>query len=622
MIKKLCKKTIGLILAAAMMLSAAGCGTTDKAASNTQAASNTSAAQESLVKYADKENEEFEKFIQDKFVEDMSSDTPTYNQNFKDGSAFGVERPEAKWAVLPEGKDIPEKIENEKKKLDDEYAKLMSFEGADLTEEEYFIFLTLKSDYEMALKSYEYILFSEPMGPSRGIQANAGVALVEYSFRQKQDIDDYLVLEETFPELIQYYVDLNAWRAEQGYALQDVKADTVIGQCDLFLADKENNYVVVDFNNKIDACDFLSEAEKKEYKEKNKKSVEGLFKGYEMIRDSVKANKGKSMTQGGLCEYTNGKDYINEYIIPYNSGNKKTAEEVIEGFDKRVVEIQNEMTLIAQSSPEVYQDFMANNYSYIAKYDNMDLNQLVDELQEKTLSDYPELPEKLKYNATIMSDVQSQIMPTTIAYYCHPAYDELDKNVMKGNALAPQQRWFFFSHEGCPGHMYQFNYFMSTNPKNIRKAAHNLGYMEGWAVYVMYDVYKYCDFDNVADEDKETVAKLFALNGEFNYIIQNRVDLGINYEGWKVEDLQAYLNKIGTPIDAQNLYDAFSTMDCGVILSYGQGYNEMMDIHKYAEKKLGPNYDVKEFNKVILEAGPCYYWDLKFKVDEYIAEHK
>lgn len=100
------------------------------------------------------------------------------------------------------------------------------------------------------------------------------------------------------------------------------------------------------------------------------------------------------------------------------------------------------------------------------------------------------------------------------------------------------------------------------------------------------------------------------------------MNLGINYEGWKVEDLQDYLNNIGSPIDAQSLYDTFCTMDCGVILSYGQGYNEMMDIHKYAEKKLGPNYDVKEFNKVILEAGPCYYWDLKFKVDEYIAEHK
>ena len=622
MIKKLCKKSLGFILAAAIMISAAGCGKTGNAAPNTQVASNTTAAQESLVKYADKENEEFEKFIQDLFVENMSDNTLSYNQNFKDGSSFGVERTPASWGEIPEGKDIPEKIENSKKKIDDKYAELMKFENADLTEEEYFTFLTLKSDYEMSQTSMKYILFSEPFATNRGIQVNAGVALVEYSFREKQDIDDYLALEDTFPELIQYYIDLNNWRAEQGYALTDAKADSVIEQCDIFLTDKENNYVVKDFNSKIDACDFLSASEKSEYKEKNKKSVENLFKGYEMIRDSVKANKGKSMTQGGISEYTNGKDYINEYIIPYNAGNKKTADEIIQRFDKRTAEIQSEMSIIAQNSPELFQDFMANNYSYIEKYDTMDLNQLIDELQNTTLNDYPELPETLKYNASLMSEAQSSIMSTTIAYYCHPAFDELDKNVMKGNALAPQQRWLFFSHEGCPGHMYQFNYFMSTNPNNLRKTAHNLGYMEGWAVYVMYDVYKYCDFDNVADEDKELVAKLFSLNAEFNYVIQNRIDLGINYEGWNVEDVQAYLTKYGIPADAQLLFDTFNTMDCGVILSYGQGYYEMLDMHKYAEKALGSKYDIKEFHKAILEAGPCYYWDLKFKVDEYIAENK
>ena len=45
-------------------------------------------------------------------------------------------------------------------------------------------------------------------------------------------------------------------------------------------------------------------------------------------------------------------------------------------------------------------------------------------------------------------------------------------------------------------------------------------------------------------------------------------------------------------------------------------------MREYAEKQLGEKFDVKEYHKVILSAGPCMYKDLKFKVDEYIAENK
>ena len=206
MIKKLCKKTIGLILAAAMMLSAAGCGTTDKAASNTQAASNTSAAQESLVKYADKENEEFEKFIQDKFVEDMSSDTPTYNQNFKDGSAFSVERPEAKWAVLPEGKDIPEKIENEKKKLDDEYDYLSPKEKEALVENiwyfrniygHYFCFCKGKNcTSNISYDDCKYYFYLSMINDNKNLYKKTYYLLHDFLYGNRAPGDSYFVFKQ------------------------------------------------------------------------------------------------------------------------------------------------------------------------------------------------------------------------------------------------------------------------------------------------------------------------------------------------------------------------------------------------------------------------------------------
>ena len=74
MIKKIYKKTIGIVLAAAMMLSIAGCGSKEKevktdsttaieVSDNTQNVEATQAATEAVVTtaYAQTENEEFEK---------------------------------------------------------------------------------------------------------------------------------------------------------------------------------------------------------------------------------------------------------------------------------------------------------------------------------------------------------------------------------------------------------------------------------------------------------------------------------------------------------------------------------------------------------------------------------
>ena len=71
--------------------------------------------------------------------------------------------------------------------------------------------------------------------------------------------------------------------------------------------------------------------------------------------------------------------------------------------------------------------------------------------------------------------------------------------------------------------------------------------------------YVCADVDNFVDEVTETVKSL-----------ENKIA--------ELEALQKVVDEYTVMKEyAQNLYDAFSTMDCGVILSYGQGYNEMME---------------------------------------------
>lgn len=60
-----------------------------------------------------------------------------------------------------------------------------------------------------------------------------------------------------------------------------------------------------------------------------------------------------------------------------------------------------------------------------------------------------------------------------------------------------------------------------------------------------------------------------------------------------------------------------------MVLQYGQpcvraatGYYELKELRDYAEEKLGDAFDVKEFNTIILETGPCQYDILKKQIDK------
>ena len=621
MIKKVFRKTVGVLLAAAMMLSAAGCSIRPDQGAEASSTAEITEEAETVIQYADTENAEFEQYIKETYAKTALYSSSDYNQQIKDFSLYGIERPKkAYWFIEPEGKTVEEKLENEKKSVEEDYEKLMQFDGAALTEDEYFTFITQKSNLEVKLKKCEYNLFHEPFYPNRGIQANVGVVLSEYIFREKQDVEDYIELLKSFPDYVSYNVDFDNWRAEQGYAMQESMADAVIKQCDTFLVDKENHYLIQEFDRKIDEADFLTADEKQEYKEKDKESVKYVFDGIEMIKKCVAANKGKASVKGGLANYPDGKAYFNEYIIPYFAGSDKTGDEIIAEFDTRISQIRTEASMIAQNKPEAYQFFLENSASLFGDFDNNEVEDALSMIQEKTMGDYPELPE-IKYKASYLSPVLSDIMTTVLAYYMHPAYDDPEGNIIRVNRNRPENKWLNLSHEGCPGHMYQFNYLQSTDQNILRKSAYSLGYLEGWAVYASYNAYM--DFDYPNTDSDEIIGRINYINSELTYLIQERMDIGINYEGWDEEALSKWMKDNGLNASVADIaYGELLSQDPGLLLSYSQGFEEMRAMKEYAEKKLGGKFNLVDYHKVVLTAGPCMYKELKFKVDEYIRENQ
>jgi uncharacterized protein (DUF885 family) len=172
--------------------------------------------------------------------------------------------------------------------------------------------------------------------------------------------------------------------------------------------------------------------------------------------------------------------------------------------------------------------------------------------------------------------------------------------------------------------MFQFCYFRNTNPNPGRQLAFNLGYIEGWAVYASYQAQDNCDFEG-KNEYGSIVGKIMRIDTDLNYLMLGRADLGINYEGWGVDEVADYLKgKVAEGKEKEVAEDLITSLasDPGLYLSYTTGFYEMEEMREYAEDKLGSKFDAKEYHKTVLDAGPCQFELLKKKVDKYIKENK
>ncbi len=570
------------------------------------------------VEYADTENKEFEEYIMQEFRDYVTSDTLSYNFTVLDGKKYGIEAPSP--ATLGDADMSEQAILDDIQETKDDYQKLLKFEGQPMTEEEYFTYIILKDDYERTMFQNDNYLFYEPFSPMRGFQANIGTNFAEYRFDDKSDVEDYIDMMNQLPEYVEKVCEYENYRAEKGFFMQDAACDDVIDQCKTFVEDPENNFLIKEFNSKIDELGFLTEEEKEHYKDLDKEAVlNGIIPCMNMISDCVAANKGKATVDGGLCEYENGKEYYQKYILPHFAGTSRDVDEIIEMFETRYTDSFTQMSMVYLSNPDAYNFMTENMDTLFENTDSMKVEDVINTLMKEDMGEYPKL-ENIPYKADYLSPAMESILDSTLAYYMSPAIDDEEHNIIRVNGSHTDGMWVTLAHEGCPGHMYQNAYFQSTNPNPIRATADFMGYQEGWAVYTSFNTLK--DYDFEGTEDDEVVGQLYRLNEELGYMLYGRIDIGVNYEGWSIEDVSDYMNESGFNGEyAEELYNTV-VGDPGVYLSYSLSEYLMEELREKTENALGDKFDPVEFHKVILTAGPCQFEQLEFKLREYINEQQ
>lgn len=553
------------------------------------------------IKPADTPNNDFDKYMQELFIDEMSDNSVSTHFSLENPEAYGITFEKASWGEPITEDYIKEGYAEQK----DIMERLEEFDYSSLTDAQQLTYDTLYSYLENSYKAKDYYLFDEVFSPNNGLQSQIPIIFSEYDIFDENDIEDYIYLMETVDDYISSYLEYERLRAKKGYFLTEDSVDTVVKQCEEFITPEENCLISI-FSEKLDTFG-VDKDKKTDYMDRFETAIkENLIPAYKDIISTLNELKGSRTTELGLSEFENGKKYYESLVRSY-TGSEKPVDELIVLVEQSLVDNITLVYNILDKYPDMYDEYL--DFEYPTNNPETTI-----EMQIKKAKKYfPEI-DKIPYQVkSVPKSLESTMSP---AFYLVPPIDNKDKNMIYINHSEEYEHMNLFTtlaHEGVPGHMYQCYYFANTNPDPIRNVLSFGGYTEGWATYIESYSYYFAGMS-------QTMAKLAFSNDQYNLAIYSRIDLGIHYEGWDLDDVTYFLGIYGVYDDTlcEELYNTMID-DPAVYLQYYIGSLEFLELLDEAEKKID-SFDLSEFHKFILETGPTFFDILADELDEWIEE--
>ena len=174
-------------------------------------------------------------------------------------------------------------------------------------------------------------------------------------------------------------------------------------------------------------------------------------------------------------------------------------------------------------------------------------------------------------------------------------------------------------HEAAPGHHFQISRAMLIKKVPIlRKMSPFTAYTEGWALYA----------ERIAAQDMglyegKPLWDLGRLQAEMFRAVRLVVDTGIHHKRWTREQAIEYMmSKTGmTEAEVTREIERYIVWP-GQATAYKTGQLAILDMRARAEAGLGAEFDLRNFNEMILENGAMPLGILDGVVDEWIEKTK
>jgi uncharacterized protein (DUF885 family) len=172
-------------------------------------------------------------------------------------------------------------------------------------------------------------------------------------------------------------------------------------------------------------------------------------------------------------------------------------------------------------------------------------------------------------------------------------------------------------HEGIPGHVMAGDIqIRQTNTPKFRKVGGYVAFNEGWALYSEELCKEMGAYPDAASDFQRLDAELFRA-------ARLVVDTGIHSLGWTEDQAVDYLKQTARMSEdhARSEVRRYITLP-GQATGYKIGQLEIFKLRDKAEKALGPKFDIKAFDDLIISDGSQPLPVLESRVDEWIASRK
>lgn len=599
------KKIVNILLSVILILSCTACsGVTESGAEISEHISSNSSQGSKII------NEEFDDFLEELFIDSVTTDSITLHYTLKDPEAYGIEEMDPTFGDV----DFND-LEKEDEELQETIDKLNTFDRSTLSAEQQTVYDILSDYLDLQKSSQGLEYYGSLFGTVSGIHNNLPITLAEYQFYKEKDIQDIISLLNQVPDYFEKCIEYEKKRSELGLFMADFAVDEVISQCEDFIADPNNNFLIEIFSEKIESFDGLSEEVIKEYTDQIEDAVlNTVIPAYRMLIAELTDLKGTGTNQLGLSYYPEGKRYY-EFLVKYETGSEKSVDELLELTENALLESLMSMYTVYSNNQDAY------NYFYENALDigMSDSREILEYFKETMKTDYPEGPQVEYAIKTVHASLEDSLSP---AFYMIPPIDEANENVIylnMGDQYADNDTLFAtLAHEGYPGHLYQTTFFNEVNDYPIRSILNFGGYVEGWATYVEIHSYEMVKFSQYSEE----MTTLAQANTILSLAASSIIDIGVNYFGWTIEDTAEFMDEYGLNSEIAEELVKYVIEEPGNYLKYFIGYLEFQELEDYAKEELGDMFDAVEFHKALLTIGPAQFKYVKESVDDYIDLNK
>lgn len=542
----------------------------------------------------------FSDWCQQTFREEISQNTLNLHYTLKNPKEYGVTSSTISLGSF----DVKDQMNYFKRVK--QYTEILNTYNYDsLKLEDKLTYDILKYHFNQTLSNCSFYYYQEPLSSVTGIQAQLPILLSEYEFYQTSDIPVYLNLLSQVDDYYHSIITFEKQKAQNGLFMSEQAADAIISQCEDFLKNPSENMLITTFNERIDAMENLDSRLALEYKSQNMQTfISHVIPAYRDLISSLKELKSYCANQDGLCYLKHGTAYY-EALVKETTGSSKSIQDL-----KKLINKYYKSDLLSlkaclengEIATEALSSFSDNNPEEILLH-----------LSHEITTDFPELSAvnyQVKY---INKNLAEHISP---AFYLTPPIDNSSQNTIYINPESDLKELSLFTtlaHEGYPGHLYQTVYSTRTGLSDIRTLLNFGGYTEGWATYAEMYSYQLYGLDDIS-------ATYYMHTNSLNLSLYARLDIGIHYDGWKLEEIKSFLSQFGITEEATARTIQTAILEAPAnYLKYYIGYLEFCELKEKALKSYSENtsQDLKNFHKVILSMGPAPFSILEKYMDDY-----